>query len=84
MHMYLSLAVFSGETLCNDIYTLAVTQDMSSTLRIVHQSFDAADQWGVDVRLGGLIVHWLKEIQDTRQAIQLNELCHKSEGDQSE
>lgn len=81
---YLGFDVFSDKTLCDDINTLTVTQDVSSALRVVHKSFDAANQWGVDLGLGGLIVHWLEEIQDTRQAIQLNESCHKPEGDQSQ
>lgn len=82
--MYLGFDVFSGETLCNDINALAVAQDMSSALRIVHQGFDAADQRGVDLRLCGLIVHQLEEVQYTRQAVQLNESCHKAEGDESQ
>lgn len=41
---HLGFDVFSDETLCDNINALAVTQDMSSALRVVHQSFDAADQ----------------------------------------
>lgn len=82
--MYLGFDVFSDKTLCDDINALTVTQDMSSALRVVHQSFNAANQWGVDFRLCGLIVHWLEEIQDTRQAIQINESCHKPGGFKSQ
>lgn len=55
--MYLGFDVFSDKALCDDINALTVAQDMSSSLRVVHQGFDAADQRGVDLRLCGLIVH---------------------------
>lgn len=42
--MYLGFDVLSGQTLCDDVDALAVSQDMSSALRVVHQSFDAANQ----------------------------------------
>ena len=80
----LGFDVLRGETLCDDINALAVTQHMSSALRAVHQSFDAADQRGVDLRVGRLVVHRLEEIQDARQAVQVDESSHKAGGDKSE
>lgn len=81
---HLGFDVFSDKTLCDDINALTVTQDMSSALRVVHQSFDAADQWGVDLRLGGLVVHRLEEVQDTRQTVQIDESCHEPDGRKSQ
>lgn len=42
--MHLGFDVFSGQTLCDDVDALAVSQDVSSALRVVHQSFDATNQ----------------------------------------
>lgn len=42
--MYLGFDVFGGEALCDDVDALTVTQDMSSALGVVHQSFNAANQ----------------------------------------
>lgn len=74
---YLGFDVFSGQTLSNDVDALTVTQDVGSAMRVVHQRFDAADQWRVNLRLGAVVVHRLQKIQDARQAVQVDESCDK-------
>ncbi len=39
----------------------------------VHQGFDAADEGSVDLRLGGLVIHALQEVQDACQAVHIDE-----------
>ncbi len=55
-------------------------EHMGTSLRVVHQGFNAADQRGVDLRFGGLIVHRFQEVQDARQSIEVYEACHKPRG----
>lgn len=52
---------------------------MCSTLRIVHESLDAADDRSVDAALRGLVIHAAKEVEEASEAIQLNEARHKPE-----
>lgn len=76
-HRHLCLDVFCRQALSYDVDALGVREDMGAALRVVHQSFDAANQRRVDLRLRGLVVHALQEVQDTCEAIQVNEACHK-------
>lgn len=83
-HTHLGLNVFSGETLSDDNDALTVAQNMSSALGIIHQSLDAADEGGVQLRFGGVVVHGLEEVEDAGEAVQLDEACHEAEEDGSE
>lgn len=76
--LHLGFDVFSCETLCDDVDALGVSQDVSSALRAVHQSLEAANQRRVDLRLRRLIVHRLKEVQDAGETVQLNEPGHEA------
>lgn len=72
-HGHFGLDVLRGQALRNDVDALGVGEDVGAALRVVHQSFDAADQGRVDLRFGRLVVHALQEVQDTRQAVQVDE-----------
>lgn len=61
-HRHLGLDVLRGQALSDDVDALWVREDVGAALRVVHQSFDAADQRRVDLRLCGLIVHALQEV----------------------
>lgn len=74
---HLGFNVLRGQALSDDVDALWVREDVGSALRVVHQSFDAADQGRVDLRFRGLVVHGLQEVQDARQAIQVNETSHE-------
>ena len=74
---YLGLDVLCGEALGDDVDALGVRQDVGPPLGVVHQGLDAANQGGVDLGLGGLVVHALQEVQDAGQTVQVNEPCHK-------
>lgn len=50
---------------------------MSSTLRVVHQCFDAADEGCVNLGLCGFIVHALQEVQDAGKTIQVYKTSDK-------
>ena len=76
-HCDLRLNVFCGQALSNDVDAFRVSQDMGTALGVVHQSFDAANQRRVDLRFCGVVVHILQEVQDTRQAVQINKTSHK-------
>lgn len=56
-----------------------MSQDMSPPLGVVHQCLDTPYNGCVYTALWGLIVHALQEVQQTAQAIQLNEPGHKPE-----
>lgn len=76
---HLCLNVFCGQALGDDVDALGVSEDVGAALRVVHQSFDAADERRVDLWFCGVIVHAFQEVQDTRQAIQINKSSHKPE-----
>lgn len=76
-HCHLSLNVFRGQALGDDVDALGVREDVGTPLRVVHQSLDAADQRRVDLRFCGVVVHALQEVQDARQAIQVDKTGHK-------
>lgn len=76
-HRHLGLDVLCGQALSDDVDALWMREDVGTALRVVHQSFDAADQGRVDLWFGGLIVHGLQEVQDARQAIQVDETSHE-------
>lgn len=76
-HRHLGLDVLCGQALGDDVDALRVREDVGAALRVVHQGFDAADQRRVDLRFRGLVVHALQEVQDARQAIQVDETSHK-------
>lgn len=78
-HCYFSLDVLCGQALSYDVDALRVREDVSAALWVVHQSFNAANQGRVDLGFCGIVVHALQEIQDTRQAIQIDETCYKPE-----
>lgn len=63
----------------DDVDALGVGEHVRAPLRVIHQSFDAADQRGVDLRLRGLEVHRFQEVQDARQPIEIYEACHEAE-----
>ena len=48
-HCHLSLNVFCGQALSDDVDALGVRQDVGTALRVVHQSFDATNQRCVDL-----------------------------------
>lgn len=48
-HCHLGLDVLRGQALSNDVDALGVREDVGAALRVVHQSFDAADQRRVDL-----------------------------------
>lgn len=74
---YLGSDVLGDQTLSDGVDGLAVTQDVSSALRVVHQRFDAADQRRVDLGLRALVVHRLQEVQDAGETVQVDEPGHK-------
>lgn len=76
-HCHLGFDVLRGQALSDDVDALWMRQDVGTALRVVHQSFDAADQGCVDLRFCGLVVHGLQEVQDARQAIQVDETSHE-------
>lgn len=77
---HLGLDVLCRQALRDDVDALRVFQDVTSALRVVHQSFQAADHRRVDLGLGRLVVHGLEEVQDARQAVQVQEPGHKPAG----
>ncbi len=77
---HFGLDVFSGQALSDDVDAFWMCEHMGTSLRVVHQGFNAADQRGVDLRFGGLIVHRFQEVQDARQSIEVYEACHKPRG----
>lgn len=76
-HGHLGFDVLRGQALGDDVDALGVGEDVGAALRVVHQGFDAADQGRVDLGFGGLVVHGLQEVQDARQAIQVDESSHE-------
>lgn len=78
-HGHLGLDVLCGQALGYDVDALRVREDVGAALRVVHQGFDAADQRRVDLRFCGLVVHALQEVQDARQAIQVDKTGHEPE-----
>ncbi len=78
-HRHLGLDVLRGQALSDDVDALGVREDVGAALRVVHQSFDAADQRRVDLRFCGLVVHALQEVQDARQAVQVDKTGHEPE-----
>lgn len=75
--MHLGLDVLRHQALSDDVDALAVSQDVSSALGVVHQGLDAADQRRVHLRLAGVVVHGAEEAQDAGQAVQIDEPRHK-------
>lgn len=76
-HGHLGLDVVLAQALGDGVDALRVGQDVRSALRVVHQRLDAADDGGVDAALRRLEVHALQEVQQTREAVQLDEARHK-------
>lgn len=76
-HSHFGLAVFCAQALCNGADSLWLGQHVRPPLGVVHQSLDAANQRGVDAAFTGGVVHAPEEIQQTGQALQLNEAGHK-------
>lgn len=76
-HGHLGFDVLRGQALGDDVDALRVGEHVGAALRVVHQSFDAADQGRVDLGFCGLVVHGLQEVQDARQAIQVDESSHE-------
>lgn len=79
-HSHFGLDVVLAEALGDSVDALGVGQYMGTALGVVHQGFDAADNGCMYAALWGFIVHAPQEVQKTRQAIQLNEACHKPKG----
>lgn len=77
---HFGLDVLGGQALSDDVDAFWMSEHMGTSLRVVHQGFNAADQWGVDLRFGGLVVHCFQEVQDARQSIEVYEACHKPWG----
>lgn len=76
-HCNLSLAVLCAQALCNGTDGLRLGQDVCPSLRVVHQSLDAANERRVDAALTRGVVHAPEEIQQAGQAFQLDEAGHK-------
>lgn len=76
-HGHFGLDVLRRQALGDDVDALRVREDVGASLGVVHQRLDAADQRRVYLRFGGLIVHALQEVQDARQAVQVDEAGHK-------
>lgn len=76
-HGHLGLAVLRAQALCDGADGLGLCQHVCPPLGVVHQSFDAADEGGVDAAFTGGVVHAPEEVQQTGQALQLDETGHK-------
>lgn len=76
-HGHLCFNVLCAQTLSDHINTLRVSQDMGPALRVVHQCLYTANEGGMYPRLRGLVVHRLQEVENTGQAIQIDEPGYK-------
>lgn len=76
-HCHFGLDVVLPQALGDGIDALRVGQHMGSTLRVVHQGLDAADDRGVHAALRRLVVHAPQEIEQAGEAVELNEARHK-------
>ena len=76
-HGHLGLAVLRAQALGNGADGLGLRQHVRPPLGVVHQRLDAANEGGVDAALAGGVVHAPEEVQQTGQALQLNEAGHK-------
>ena len=76
-HSHLGLAVLRAQALGDGADGLGLRQHVRPPLRVVHQRLDAANEGGVDAALAGGVVHAPEEVQQTGQALQLDEAGHK-------
>lgn len=77
-HGHFGADVLGAEALSDDVDALGMSEDVGAALRVVHQSLEAADQRGVDLRLARIVLHVLQEVQQTRQAVLIDEAGHKT------
>lgn len=77
-HGHFGAYVLGLEALSDNVDARGVSEDVGAALSVVHQSLDAADQRGVDLRLARLVLHVLQEVQQTRQTVLIDEAGHKT------
>lgn len=74
-HCHFGLDVLRPQALGDGVDALRVGQDVRTTLGVVHQGLDAANDGGVDAALRRLVVHAAQEVEEAGEAVELDEAC---------